>query len=517
MLLDVHVTLRLVTFMTAYEELLSKYKELKLFSTAGGILYWDMQTYMPPGAVMLRSEQLGVLTKIAHRMLVDPEIGKLLDLAEKDKDALDEVGRRNIHLYRKGYDEQTKLPEKLVGEIAKQSAIADEAWKKAKDSNDWKSFEPELQKSVDLAIERAEILKEVKGTSTVYDTLIDDYEPKMSADEISRVFSELRDGLVPLAEKYSEMSTKVDTSFLGKEIPIDIQRKIAVDVATTVGYDTTSETAGGRIDEVEHPFTVGYYDDVRITVKYHVDNFASALFAILHEAGHGLYEQNLNQEWKYQPLGEAASAGIHESESRFLENMIGRSPEFWKFYFPRLNELTGNAFSGIQMETVTKAANLVKPSKIRIEADEVTYSLHIIIRFEIERDLFSGKIEVSELPQVWNQKYEEYLGVKIETDTEGVLQDTHWGSGLYGYFPSYALGNIYDGMWFEQMNKDMPNWVGNLAKGEIIPAIDWHKKNIHVRSNLHDPGDLAKLVTGKSLTAKPFLEYLKAKYSKIFG
>ena len=282
--------------MTAYEELLSKYKELKLFSTAGGILYWDMQTYMPPGAVMLRSEQLGVLTKIAHRMLVDPEIGKLLDLAEKDKDALDEVGRRNIHLYRKGYDEQTKLPEKLVGEIAKQSAIADEAWKKAKDSNDWKSFEPELQKSVDLAIERAEILKEVKGTSTVYDTLIDDYEPKMSADEISRVFSELRDGLVPLAEKYSEMSTKVDTSFLGKEIPIDIQRKIAVDVATTVGYDTTSETAGGRIDEVEHPFTVGYYDDVRITVKYHVDNFASALFAILHEAGHGLYEQTLNRE-----------------------------------------------------------------------------------------------------------------------------------------------------------------------------------------------------------------------------
>ncbi|MHA1908190.1 MAG: carboxypeptidase M32 [Candidatus Thorarchaeota archaeon] len=502
--------------MTAYEELLVRFKEMTLFNTAAGIVYWDMETYMPPGGIMQRSEQLGALSKIGHRMVVDPEIGKLIDSSEKEKDSLDEVGKRNLYLLRKGYDEQTKLPEKLVGDLSRQSAISTEAWKKAKAANDWKGFKPELQKSVDLAIEKYEILKDVKGASNVYDAMIDDFEPKMTADEITRVFSELRDGLVPLTEKYSEFSANVDTSFLTKEIPINVQKKMAVDAATIVGYDTTSKSARGRIDEVEHPFTVGYYDDVRITVKYHLDNFASAFFAILHEAGHGLYELNMNQDWKFQPLGNASSAGIHESQSRFLENMIGRSPEFWKYYFPRLNELTSNAFSDVQLETVLKAANLVKPSKIRIEADEVTYSLHIIIRFEIERDLFSGKIEVSELPEVWNQKYEEYLGVKIENDTEGVLQDTHWGTGLYGYFPSYALGNVYDGMWFEQMNKDIPNWVGNLAKGEILPAIEWHKKNIHQPANLHDPGDLAKLVTGKELTAKPFLEYLNDKYTTVF-
>jgi carboxypeptidase Taq len=381
--------------MTAYEELLEKYKELTLFSSAGGIIYWDMETYMPPGGIMLRSEQLGVLSKIGHRMFVNPEIGKLIDAAEKEIDSLDDAGKRNMYLLRKGYDEQTKLPEKLVGDSAKQTAISTETWKKAKAAKDWKMFEPELQKTVDLAIERYEILKDVKGASNVYDAMIDDYESKMTANEISRVFSELRDGLVPLTEKYSELSSSVDTSFLTKEIPIDIQKKMAVDAATLVGYDTTSDSARGRIDEVEHPFSVGYYDDVRITVKYHLDNFASALFAILHEAGHGLYEQNLSQDFKYQPIGSSSSSGIHESQARFIENMIGRNPEFWKYYFPRLNEITGNAFADVSLATVLKAANLVQPSKIRIEADEVTYSLHIIIRFEIERDLFSdSKIHI---------------------------------------------------------------------------------------------------------------------------
>jgi len=504
-------------FMTAYEDMMSKFKEITLIGTATGVIYWDMETNMPPRGIGLKSEQLGALSKVTHRMAVDPENGKLLDEAEMDKDTLDEVGKRNLYLMRKTYNEQTKLPEKLVGDLTRQSALTTEIWKKAKAANDWKMFEPDLQKLVDLSIERAELLKDIKGASTVYDAMIDDFEPKMTADEISKVFAELRNGLVPMTKKYAELTSKVDTSFLAKEIPVDIQRLIAADLCEIIGYDISSDNAGGRIDEVEHPFTVGYYDDVRITVKYHTDKFDSALFAILHEGGHALYEQNLNQDWKYQPLGTAASAGIHESESRFIENMIGRTPEFWEFYLPRLNKLTGNAFSDISLSNFGQAMNLVTPSKIRIEADEVTYSLHIIIRFEIERDLFSGKIQVSELPEVWNQKYEEYLGIEIKSNTEGVLQDTHWGSGLYGYFPSYALGNVFDGMWFDQMNKDMPNWISNLAKGEIIEPIQWHAKNIHTRSNMYDPGDLTKLVTEKELTAKPFLQYLDDKYSKLFS
>ncbi|MDF1540825.1 MAG: carboxypeptidase M32 [Candidatus Thorarchaeota archaeon] len=503
--------------MAAYEDMMSNFKELTLLGTSAGVLYWDMETHMPPRGVMMRSEQLGALSKVIHRMAVDPANGELLDKVEKDKDTLDEVGKRNLYLMRKGYNEQTKLPEKLVGDLSQQQAVATEIWKKAKAANDWKMFQPELQKLIDLSINRAELLKDIKGTSTIYDTMIDDFEPMMTADEISKVFAELRDGLIPMTKKFAGLTSKVDTSFLSREIPVDIQRLIADDLCKIVGYDTASEKAGGRIDEVEHPFTTGYYDDVRITVKYHTNKFDSALFAILHEAGHALYEQNLNQEWKYQPLGVAASSGIHESQSRFIENMIGRTPEFWEFYLPRLKKLTGNAFSDVSLSNFGQAMNLVTPSKIRIEADEVTYSLHIIIRFEIERDLFSGKIQVSELPEIWNQKYEEYLGLDIESDTEGVLQDTHWGSGLYGYFPSYALGNVFDGMWYDQMNKDMPNWIANLAKGEILEPIQWHVKNIHTRSNLNDPGDLTKLVTGKELTAKPFLQYLDGKYSKLFS
>ncbi|MFW9921348.1 MAG: carboxypeptidase M32, partial [Candidatus Thorarchaeota archaeon] len=465
--------------MSAYEQLLSKVKELSLIGSAAGIIHWDLETYMPPGAIMLRSEQLATLSKIIHRMTVDPEIGKLLDAAENDKDSVDELAQRNLYLLRKSYDQQTKLPERLVADLSRQQAISVETWKKAKAANDWKMFEPELQKMIDLSIEKAEILKDIKGTSSIYDTLIDDFEPKMKADDISRAFSELRDGLVPLTEKYAEKTSGIDRSFLNVPIPIELQRKIAIDLSDVVGYDTTSEKANGRIDEVEHPFTTGYFSDVRITVKYHLNNFSSAVFAILHEAGHALYEQNFNPDWIFQPIGSACGMGIHESQSRFIENMIGRSPEFWKFYLPRLNGLTNNAFSNVKLDDFVRAINIVQPSKIRIEADEVTYSLHIIIRFEIERDLFAGKIEISELPDIWRQKYEEYLGIKIETDAEGVLQDTHWASGYYGYFPSYALGNVYDGLWYDQMKQDMPNWVDNLARGEIIPAVNWHKEHVH--------------------------------------
>ena len=296
-----------------------------------------------------------------------------------------------------------------------------------------------------------------------------------------------------------------------------MQKKIATDLATIVNYDTVSDKAGGRIDEVEHPFTTGYYDDVRITVKYHEDNVSSMIYAILHEAGHALYEQNLNQEWKYQALGQAASYGIHESQSRFIENNLGRSSEFIKFYLPKLNNFTGNLYSGISVEDFSRAMNLVKPSLIRIEADEVTYSLHIIIRYEIERDLFSDKISVSELPQIWNERYEEYLGVKVPDDTNGVLQDTHWASGYFGYFPSYAMGNVYDGMWIEKLVKDVPNWLDEVGKGNTAPAIDWMKKNVHHYSSLYDPAELVKKITGKDTSAGPYLEYLDNKYSDLFG
>jgi carboxypeptidase Taq len=309
----------------------------------------------------------------------------------------------------------------------------------------------------------------------------------------------------------------LNTDFLRKKIPVKIQEKITANLSELIGYDVTSDKAGGRLDETEHPFTTGYYDDVRVTLHYHEDNLFSAVFAMLHEGGHALYEQNLNPDWKYQPLGLAASYGIHESMSRYVENMIGRSSQFWKYYLPKLNDYTDNAFAGIPENDFIKSINLVRPSKIRIEADEVTYSLHIIIRFEIEQDLFAGKIEISELPHIWNEKYKEYLGVDVEHDAEGVMQDTHWASGYYGYFPSYALGNVYDGMWLEKMNSDIPQWLDDIANGNLMAAIQWLTDNVHCKNNLYDPKDLAEHITGKTITSKPFLEYLENKYSTLFG
>jgi carboxypeptidase Taq len=472
---------------------------------------------MPPRGLQLRSEQLGLLNKLLHRSITDPQVGRLLEKIENSSDSLNEIQSRNIYLAQKQYNEYTKIPEELMGEYARQQAITVETWKKAKAAKDWKMFEPELEKMVDIATKRYEHLIEPKGVSNVYDAMIDDFEAKMPAAEISKIFAELRDGLVPLVKKCSEASEDLNTDFLRKKIPVKIQEKITANLSELIGYDVTSDKAGGRLDETEHPFTTGYYDDVRVTLHYHEDNLFSAVFAMLHEGGHALYEQNLNPDWKYQPLGLAASYGIHESMSRYVENMIGRSSQFWKYYLPKLNDYTDNAFAGIPENDFIKSINLVRPSKIRIEADEVTYSLHIIIRFEIEQDLFAGKIEISELPHIWNEKYKEYLGVDVEHDAEGVMQDTHWASGYYGYFPSYALGNVYDGMWLEKMNSDIPQWLDDIANGNLMAAIQWLTDNVHCKNNLYDPKDLAEHITGKTITSKPFLEYLENKYSTLFG
>ncbi|MFX1368324.1 MAG: carboxypeptidase M32, partial [Promethearchaeota archaeon] len=292
--------------------------------------------------------------------------------------------------------------------------------------------------------------------------------------------------------------------------------RVAHEMTELMGYDTTSDQAGGRIDEVLHPFTVGYYDDIRITMHYQEADPINGVLTILHEAGHALYEQNLKREWKWQPIGVASSFGVHESISRFYENVVGRSVEFWDYCLPRLNDSANNAFGGADKTEFARALNQVRPSKIRVTADEVTYSLHIIIRFEIERDLFAGKIQVSELPEIWNQKYEEYLGLSIDSFAEGVMQDSHWSNGNFGYFPSYALGNIYGGMWLESMSSDLFEWRSDVQKGNLSRIQNWLVTKLMHKSNLYDPANLIRKVTGKELTAQPFLSYLDDKYTRLF-
>jgi carboxypeptidase Taq len=502
----------------AYRELLAKTKDLAVLSTAEGIIHWDMEIYMPPMAVEQRSQQLALLSRIHHKMGTNPKIGKLISeiLTSPEYEGLGQVEKRNLYIINKSYQEQTALPEKLVADLTMQEALTVNIWKKAKAKKDFNLYKTDMQKLLDLNKQAAEILMKVKQTKSPYEALIDNFEPKMSSETIESTFNQLLAGLKPLIAKVENCQTKPSTQMLSQRVSIENQRKITQLITQTLGYDTASSTAGGRVDETEHPFTTGYYDDVRITTHYYPNNFASSIFSVLHESGHALYEQNLNPKWKYQPVGSTCSYGVHESQSRFYENIIGRSSEFWSGFLPKIKQ-AAPSLNNLQLDQFIHNVNKVERSKIRIEADEVTYNIHIIIRFELERDLFADKITVKELPEAWNQKYADYLDVKIENDSEGVMQDTHWASGLYGYFPSYALGNIYSAQITASINKDLPKWREELAEGKLEEVNNWLRTNVHSKSDLFDPEELIKVATGTPLSSRVFLQYLNKKYGELYG
>jgi len=497
-------------------ELLEKTKDSIVLGTAQGLIHWDMETMMPPNAVEQRSLQLELLSKIGHQMSTPPEIGKLLQQIQTSPgySELGEVEKRNVYLINKSYIEQVSLPEKLVSEMAKQETITVNTWKKAKAKKDYNLLKPELKKLFDLSMQAAEILMEIKQTKTPYEALIDQFEPKMTTQKITDTFDKLQAGLRPLLDRIQEANKQPDTKALHQPVPIEIQRQISQLITRTLGYDTASPTANGRIDETEHPFTSGSYQDVRITTHYYVNDYTNSIFSVLHESGHALYELNVNPKWRYQPIGGTCSYGIHESQSRFYENIVGRSKEFWMGFLPKLQEIAP-VIAKVSLDEFIHAVNRVERSKIRIASDEVTYNLHIIIRYELERDLFGGKINVDELPQAWNEKYAKYMGVKIDNDSEGVMQDTHWYSGLYGYFPSYALGNIYSGQINNALTEVLPNWRNQLTQGNLRELNSWLKENIHHPSDLYDPEDLIKKATGKNLDPQPFVQYLQNKYNEL--
>jgi len=506
------------TLTSSYNKLVAKARDFFVLTWTESLVSWDMETKMPPRGIALRSEQLAQLSQIEHKMTTDPEIGVLLEKVEKhpDYETLSELQKRNVYLMRKNYDEQTKLPEKLVVETAKQQAIAVDVWKKAKAAKDYSMFRPELEKLFELRRQAADILMGVKKTATAYDALIDLFEPKMTSSQISKVFGELRGDLVDILQKCVASPKQPDASIINRKVSSGIQEDISRSLAKFLEYDVESKNAGGRIDTTEHPFTTGYYDDVRITTHYFEDRPASSLFSVLHECGHAVYEQSLNRDWMYQPIGTSAGYGFHESQSRFFENILGRSREFWTYFLPELKSLTGNIFADADLDGFVHAINAVRPSKIRVEADEVTYCLHIIIRFEIEKALFEGKVKVAELPELWNQKYMDYLGVKIENDSEGVMQDTHWASGYFGYFPSYALGNIYSGQLLRKLDAEVPNWRSHISGGKFHDVKEWLFKNVHSQGNLYDPAVLLKKITGEEINATHYINYLNTKFSQLY-
>ena len=499
--------------------MLERSKKLTVLGTTAALAGWDMQTYMPAKGIGLRSEQLSLMSILYHQALTDPKVAELLDMIERSKEYADlnDMQKRNVHLMRKGFDETSKIPEALVAKMSKQETVTFDAWRKAKASKDFQAYAPELSKMIELKKEAAQILMDVKGTKTTYDAFLDSYEPGITADKIDEVFSGMRVGLVKIIDKVKSSGVKPVTAFLDRTVPVEAQKKISAEAMRFLGFVTEGDAAGGRLDEAEHPFTTGYYSDVRITTHYYPNRFSSSIYSVMHEAGHALYEQGIPQDWIYQPIGSPCSYGIHESQSRYVENMIGRSPEFLSFMLPRLKKMTGKALTGIKTADFVSAVNVIEPSKIRIEADEATYGLHIIIRFEMEKDIMSGKLSIDELPAAWNERYDKYLGMKIENDSEGVMQDVHWSGGSFGYFPSYALGNIYGGMFLDKMDKDLPSWRDDIKAGNYQPVRQWSATNIHSQGNLYDPADLVKNVTGQDLNIRPFIKYLERKCEYVYG
>ncbi|MHA1303317.1 MAG: carboxypeptidase M32 [Candidatus Heimdallarchaeaceae archaeon] len=494
-----------------YKELLARAKEKQVINQISMLLGWDNQVMMPPKAVQQRGEQMAFISKLEHERSTDPRIGELIKEIEEDPEYenLSEIEKRNVYLIKREYERATKVPADFIAEFTRQSVITQEVWKNAKQNNDFESYKPYLKKILEMGKQFA---KYINPDLPPYDVLLDYFEPGMNTEKYDKIFIPLKEALVPLIKKCKASPHQPNKNILFRKCPIEIQKKLSLDVIPIINYDLER----GRLDEAAHPFTTGNYDDVRITTRYLEDYFPASFFATMHEGGHACYDQNLKVEFRYQPVGNYCSMGIHEANSRFYENIIGRSVEFWKFYYNRFKEITGDIFADVSLEDLVHAINKVESSAIRVEADELTYNLHIILRYELERDLMEGKIEVDNLPEIWNNKMQELLDYDVKNDTEGVLQDIHWSGGMVGYFPTYSMGNIYGAQFLAKLEKDIPNWREEVEKGNVQVMTDWMKENVQEKGNLYDPADLVKEVTGEEPTSKYLINYLTKKYSKLY-
>ena len=499
--------------MTALEHLKSKLAEISDLNGAASVLGWDQQTYMPPGGAAARAEQLGTLVKLAHEKLVSDQLGTLLEAAGEEVTGLsgdsDEVCL--IRVARRDYDNARKVPSTLVAELARAASLGLEVWVNARETADFASFKPALQKILDLHRELARCLG---YDEQLYDALLDQYEPGMKTSEVTRIFSELRAGLVPLVQAISEKVGSVDDSVLRRHYPESKQWKFGLDVLKHFGYDF----GRGRQDKSVHPFTTSFsVNDVRITTRVDERFLPTALFGTLHECGHALYEQAISQSLERTPLASGASLGIHESQSRLWENLVGRSHGFWQFFFPQLRGLFSENLSSISLEGFYRAINRVEPSLIRVEADEVTYNLHVLLRFELEVDLLEQRISLEDLPAAWNGKMKEYLDVVPPNNTQGVLQDVHWANGLIGYFPTYSLGNLISVQLFEKAQRQHPSIPEEIEKGQFTLLLGWLRDNVHLHGKKFLPAELVERATGQLLQTHPYLTYLRNKYSEIYS
>lgn len=493
-----------------YERLVGLQRQLKLLSGASSLLGWDQETYMPSKGTELRADQLALIAGIWHERFVGGELGALLEKCERTEDSLDDAARVNLRETRRAYDRATKLSKELVEEIAKTTSLAQEAWAKARKANDFSAFAPWLEKV--LVLKRRVAAAIGRKGQNAYDVLLDEYEPDETTEGLTALFDELEAGVVPLLKRIVASKRKPRSEILVRRYPREKQEAFGRRVAGDMGFDFDA----GRLDVSAHPFCSGIVPtDVRITTRYDENDLTGALFGIMHEAGHGLYEQGLDARWLGTPLAEACSTGVHESQSRLWENQVGRSRPFWSHYFPELKKTFADSLRDVNLDDFVFAVNEVKPSLIRTEADEVTYNLHVLLRFQVERDLLSMKLAVSDLPRFWNEKMEELLGITPPTDADGCLQDIHWSLGAFAYFPTYTLGNVYAAQLFAKARAEL-DLDRKLAKGELRPLREWLLEKVHRRGMFLRPRALIEDVTGKAPSVADFVKYLETKYGELY-
>jgi len=492
-------------------ELKEKLTEIQDISGAGAVLGWDQQTYMPPKGSYVRGRQLSTLHGISHDMFVSDEMGKLLNKLKENSEysKLDENDKAIVDRTIEDYDKARKVPTKLVMEISQASSEAFSVWEKARKDSDFKMYAPHLKKMVDYGKQLADIYGYEKSP---YDALLDNFEKGLTTAQLNPLLNNLKEKMVPFLEAIQNSNVKTSQDIVKRHYPADKQWDFTIEVLKTMGYDFES----GRQDKSTHPFTTGWHpNDVRVTTRINENYLCDAVSSAIHEGGHALYEQGLLPEYYGTPLCAAVSLGVHESQSRLWENIVGKSVHFWKYFYPKLQKYFPDTLKGVSLEEFIASYNHVQPSFIRVDADEVTYNLHILLRYEMERDVTEGKINVNDFPEIWNSKMKEYLGVVPPNNKLGVLQDVHW-TGTMGYFSTYTLGNLYSAQLYHKIQKDIPNIEKQFEAGDFSKLLKWLRENIHQYGSKYYPKHLIKKATGEEPNADYFVNYIYDKYGEIY-
>ena len=503
-----------------YAELRALLRAAAVLGSVQNLLSWDQETMMPPKAAALRADQLAALSELAHEKRTSPRIGELLDACESDKAlTADPREAANIREARREYERSRKLPGDLVAELARTSSNALTAWKDARARSDFKTFAPWLQRTFDLHRRKAECygLPPAPDGSPVTpdDALMEDFEPGMTAAQVERIFKPLRERLTALISEITAKGAPPDDALLREKVPLDQQIAFNKLVAVQLGFDADA----GRLDVSTHPFSESVGPgDTRMTTRYTDAHFPEAALTTMHETGHSVYEQGLPKDDRFgEPLATSISLGIHESQSRMLENFVGRSLPFWKWALPEARKLFTTDLSRYTPEDAFRAVNAVKPHFIRVESDEATYNLHIMLRFDLERALLAGDLSVNDLPGAWNDRMKKDLGLTVTEDRLGCLQDIHWSMGAIGYFPTYTLGNLYAGQMWEKINADIPDLDGRMTKGDYTALLDWLRANVHSLGRLHTAPKLCEHITGAPLSHEPLVRHLETKLRAIYN